>query len=161
MPYDEPIVTIKGSILDVFAHRFVVETAKGKILADLGKHNLEKIAIKSGDEVELTGAQKPSELKIHKMILNGKPVVLEPKDKDHHKHDDMKSINPEIAIHAAQKEHVTVIGKPHRKLQHFEVLGKNPHGELVELHIELDGKLRKSKPVKPDDEKWAQELSAA
>jgi hypothetical protein len=161
MPHDEPIVTIKGTILDVFAHRFVVETAKGKILADLGKHTLEKIAIKAEDEVELTGEQKPSELKIHKMILNGKPVALEPKDKDHHKHEEMKSVDPEIAVHAAKKEHVTVIGKPHRKPQHFEVLGKNPQGELVELHIELDGKLRKSKPVKPDDEKWAQELSAA
>jgi hypothetical protein len=161
MPHDEAIVTIKGTILDVFAHRFVVETAKGKILADFGKHNLEKITIKSGDEVELTGEQKPSELKIYKMTLNGKPVVLEPKEKDHHKHEEMKSVDPGIAIHAAKKEHVNVIGKPHRKPQHFEVLGKNPQGELVELHIEFDGKLRKSKPVNPDDEKWAQELSAA
>ncbi len=161
MPHEENIVTVKGKILDVFTHRFVVEIAKGKILADLGKHNLEKIAIQSGDEVELTGEQKPSELKIHKMTLNGKPVVLESKDKDHPKSHGMKSADPEIAIHAAKKEHVAVIGKPHRKPQHFEVLGKNAEGQLVELHIELDGKLRKSKPVKTDDEKWAQELSAA
>jgi hypothetical protein len=43
MPHDEPIVTIKGTILDVFAHRFVVETAKGKILADLGKRSQEEL----------------------------------------------------------------------------------------------------------------------
>jgi hypothetical protein len=159
MPHDEPIVTVKGTILDVFAHRFVVQAARGKILADLGKHNMQKIAIKAGDEVELTGEQKPSELKIHTMILNGRPIPLEPKEKDHHKHKEMKEVDPEIAIHTAQKEHVTVIGKPHRKPQHFEVLGKNSRGELVELHIELDGNLRKSKPVKPDDEKWSQELS--
>ena len=40
MPHDKPDVTVKGIILDVFAHRFVVETAEGKILADLGKHML-------------------------------------------------------------------------------------------------------------------------
>jgi hypothetical protein len=130
-------------------------------LADLGKHNQEKIKLKSGDEVELTGEQKPSELKIHKMILNGQAVALEPKDKDHHQSHALKSADPDIAINAAKREHITVIGKPHRKPQHFEVLGKNPQGELIELHIELDGKLRKSKPIKPNDEKWAEELAAA
>jgi hypothetical protein len=160
MSHDETTVTVSGTIQDIFAHRFVVQTTKGKILADFGKHNMGKIILDVGDGVALTGEQKTSELKIHKMTLNAKDIELEPKDKGHFHHEYMKSVDPEVAIHAAQREHVTVIGKPHRKLEHFEVLGKNPQGELVELHIELDGKLRKSKPVKPDNEKWVAELPA-
>jgi hypothetical protein len=39
------------------------------------------------------------------------------------------------------------------------VLGKR-HGALNELHIELDGHIRKTKPVDQNDHKWAGELGS-
>jgi hypothetical protein len=53
--------TLSGQVTDIFAHRFVVNTANGKILADLGPKGAEQVALKEGDRVELAGDMKPSE----------------------------------------------------------------------------------------------------
>ena len=45
------------------------------------------------------------------------------------------------------------VGQPRRKPKHFEVLGRR-NDELTELHIELDGNIRKRKPVDRHDPKW-------
>jgi hypothetical protein len=58
-------------------------------------------------------------------------------------------------VDAANKAGFKVLGEPRRKPKHFEVLGVK-QGEAVELHIELDGHIRKSKSV--DREKWSSEL---
>ena len=162
--------TVNGSVTDVFAHRFVVQGGKGRVLADLGKHN-GKITLSIGDKVEITGEQKPSELKVHKMLLNGRLVAIEPKKKDHHgkhnDHDERRDHNgngpadPAIALRVADCENIVVLGEPRRKPQHFELVGTTEQGQLVELHIGLDGKLQKTKPIDADDNKWAGEIGAA
>ena len=45
------------------------------------------------------------------------------------------------------------IGDPRRKPKHFAVLGRRDN-KLTELHIELDGHIRKMKDVAADDQKW-------
>lgn len=95
-------VRVSGKILHVFAHRFVVQTAKGAILADVAPKGIEQIALHVGDEVWLEGEMKPSELK-----------VLRRRD-----------------------------------------------GAFVKLHIELDGHIRKTKPVSHDTSKWEAALRA-
>ena len=67
---------LSGTVTEVFAHRFVVETGKGKILADLGPKAAERVSLKEGDHVELIGDMKPSELKVHSIAKNGAPPVL-------------------------------------------------------------------------------------
>jgi len=51
-----------------------------------------------------------------------------------------------------------VVGNPRRKPKHFEILGRDAAGDFVEMHIELGGALRKTRPVEKDDPKWATEL---
>jgi hypothetical protein len=65
--------------------------------------------------------------------------------------------DPAIAIKTAEDAGYQVIGGPHRKPKHFEVLGKKG-AEFEELHIELDGDVRKTKPVSPHDHKWRSEM---
>jgi hypothetical protein len=47
-----------------------------------------------------------------------------------------------------------------RKPKHFEILGRDPAGDIVELHVERDGSLRKTRPVHDDDPKWGTEIKA-
>lgn len=50
-----------------------------------------------------------------------------------------------------------VIGEVRRKSKHFE----EESAAFEEFHIELDGDVRKTKPVSPDDHRWRSEIEEA
>lgn len=146
-------ISITGRIMQVFAHRFVVETSEGALLADLTPHGAEQYVLQIGDIVNLTGEMKPSELKVSRLTAGTTTIMIaHKKPHDHHPHAD-----PSDAMNAARNAGYEPIGQPHRKPKHFEVLGRRNHG-LTELHIELDGHIRKTKPVDADDAKWREAL---
>ncbi|MBS0533295.1 MAG: hypothetical protein JSR72_04480 [Proteobacteria bacterium] len=152
---------VTGTIAHVFGHRFVVEAASGFVLADLTPHGAEKIKLRIGDEVTIEGEMKPTELKVFAFTHGGTTVHIEhgPKHgpKHHHHHHDHHhhpDADPAVATDAAKAAGYDVIGEPRRKPKHFEVLGRR-NRKLSELHIELDGHIRKVKPVERDDHKWA------
>ena len=148
---------LSGRVADIFAHRFVLNTENGKVLADLGPKGAEQVVLKEGDRVELVGELKPSELKVHSIAKNGEPpILLDHPQKPHpHEHDEA---DPEPALKTAEANGFTVLGKPRRKPKHFEILGRDPAGDILELHLELDGSLRKARPVHEDDPKWETEI---
>ncbi len=147
--------SVSGKILHLFAHRFVVQTTKGAILADITPKGGEQIALKVGDTVTLEGEQKPSELKVSKLTRGRKTVRIEHKKKPHHDdHHHHAPADPAIVLKAAKAAGYKPIGQPRRKPKHFEVLGRRD-GRFTELHIELDGHIRKTKPATADDPKWA------
>jgi hypothetical protein len=151
--------TLSGQVTDVFAHRFVVKTANAKVLADLGPKGAELISLKEGDRVELVGDMKPSELKVHSIAKNGAPPVhVEHPPKPHPRQLEHEEADPERALKTVEANGFTVLGRPRRKPKHFEILGRDPAGDIVELHVELDGSLRKTRPVHEDDPKWATEI---
>src|SRR5579871_5987351 len=149
-----------GEVTDIFAHRFVVKTRTGNILADLTPKGAESVRLKTGDKVELTGERKPSELKVHSIARNGaRPVTIDHPPKLNHArpHED---VDPQPALKAAEANGFAVLGEPRRKPKHFEILGRDAAGDTVELHIELDGRLRHIRPVHDDDPKWPDELAS-
>jgi hypothetical protein len=77
--------TVNGTVTHIFAHRFVVETSKGPVLADLTPHGSEKITLQIGNHVTLEGEMKPSELKVSHLTCNGKSVRIEHKKTHDHK----------------------------------------------------------------------------
>ena len=60
-------------------------------------------------------------------------------------------------MEAAKAAGFDTVGHPRRKPKHFEVLGRR-NEQFSELHIELNGIIRKSKPIDRHDPKWAEEL---
>ena len=81
---DDAQTTISGEVTDIFAHRFMVKTASGKILADLGPKGAQRIALEIGDHVEASGEMKPSELKVGQIAKQGgAPTGIEHKKKPH------------------------------------------------------------------------------
>jgi hypothetical protein len=161
--HEGPTQNLSGRVTDVFAHRFVVETEEGKILAFLGPKGAERVfSLKEGDHVELTGDMKPSELKVRSIAKNGAPPVLvdhPDKPRPHPHAFEEADSNP--ALKTVEANGFTVLGRPRRKPKHFEILGRDPAGDMVELHVELDGSLRKTHPVQEDDPKWVTEIKVA
>lgn len=155
---------VEGRITDVFFHRFVIARGDGsKILADLGPAGVDAFKIAPGLEIVATGEMKPSELKIHAIGRAGEPLVEIAHKKPPHKkpphhgpgHDDHPHApaDPAAAKDAVARAGLAVLGEPRRKPKHFEVLARRGDA-FVECHVELDGHIRKEKPVGPDDPKW-------
>ena len=118
------------------------------MLADLTPHGAEQVALKIGDQIELEGELKPSELKVSRLTCKGKSTTIG----EHHK-TSHPFVEPAVARESALQAGFEAIDEPRRKPKHFEVLGRK-NGEFCELHIELNGKIRKTKPI-VDEDKWA------
>lgn len=150
---DHQTISITGKITHVFDHRFVVETSQGPVLADLTPKGAERHAVRIGEVVSLSGEMKPSELKVSRLTAGKTTIEIE-----HHKpHDHHPHAEPEDAIKAARDASFEPLGQPRRKPKHFEVLGRRDR-QLTELHIELNGSIRKMKPVENGDPKWSEAL---
>jgi hypothetical protein len=154
MPKHETI-KYSGTVGDIFVHRFVLITETGTILADLGPEFAEKINLKTGEKIEIEGEQKPSEVKVEKLIRDGKKEIKsKPKKKPHEarqeKHIDDnhdKYVDPSVALKAADAAGFEVLGEAVRHPKHFELRARNKKGKEIELHIDLDGAIRKEKPM--------------
>ncbi|WP_425067023.1 hypothetical protein [Reyranella sp.] len=154
-------LSVSGKILHVFSHRFVVQTKSGALLADLTPKGLDQIELNVGDTVKLDGEMKPSELKVSRIVVDGRTVKIEhgkphhhhPHHDDHHHEHHHGPADPKIVLRAAREAGYEPAAKPRRKPKHFEVLGKR-NGRFSELHIELDGHIRKTKPADRDEPKW-------
>ena len=67
--------------------------------------------------------------------------------------------DPAVVLKAARNAGYEPVGAPRRKPKHFEVLGRRD-GTFTELHIELDGHIRKTKPAAGDEPKWTESTLA-
>jgi hypothetical protein len=153
--------SVSGTVTAVFAHRFVIESKDAQYLADIGPAAVELVALKEGDEVTVTGEQKPSEIKVTEIVkAGGMPIQLAHTKK--HAHDEPHGYrDPRAAIEAVRRHGFEVIAGPRRKPRHFEILGRSAKGEAVEFHVELDGAIRKRKPADLHEPKWKSAASAA
>jgi hypothetical protein len=151
---DHHAIAVTGKITHVFGHRFVVETISGAVLADITPRGLEQHALRIGEDVSLWGEMKPSELKVSRLTAVKTTITIEHKGKPHHHH---PHAEPGDAIKAARDAGFEPLGQPRRKPKHFEVLGRR-NDRLTELHIELNGRIRKTKPVEDVEAKWSEAL---
>jgi hypothetical protein len=151
---DHQTVCVTGKITHVFGHRFVVETGQGAVLADLTPHGTEQHAVRVGEVVSLSGEMKPSELKVSLLTAGNTTITIEHKKKPH---DHRAHGKPGDAMKAARDAGFEPLGQPRRKPKHFEVLARR-NRQLTELHIELNGNIRKMKPVENSDPKWSEVL---
>jgi hypothetical protein len=153
---DHQTTVITGKVTHIFGHRFVVETDRGAVLADMTPKGTEQHSLRVGEVVKLQGEMKPSELKVSLFTVGKTTITIEhKKQNDHHPH-----AEPGDALKAARAAGFETVGKPRRKPKHFEVLGRR-NDQLTELHIELDGHIRKMKPVEGTDPKWREALQQA
>lgn len=139
------LTTISGTVADVFAHRFAIDTPDGKILADLGPDAARGIALAAGDRVTIAGERKPSEIKVATIVGpdGRRHEVAWPKKPKHGEHE---AADPAVALRAVEAEGFAVRGAPKRKPKHWEIEAVRD-GRACEFHVELDGTIRKRKDV--------------
>ncbi|TXN44802.1 hypothetical protein [Methylobacterium sp. WL7] len=131
-----------GTVWAVFGHRFALDGAGGRILADLGPKGAAGIALAVGDRVSLQGTRKPSEIKVTRLTLaDGSTRTIDWPERETHDH---PPADPALAIRAAEAAGYTVAGAPARKPKHFELRGAKD-GVSHEIHVALDGRIRKTK----------------
>lgn len=146
-----------GTVEAVFAHRFVLKRKDGtRLLADLGPKGADAFRLVEGAEVSIEGEAKPSELKVSRLTPKGGEPIAIPHGKPHDDGHDHRDADPEAALAAVRQAGLEPIGSPRRKPKHFEVLARRA-GDLLEVHVEPNGRIRKEKPA--DEEKWADVLA--
>jgi hypothetical protein len=175
---------VSGRVEHMFAHRFTVRTADAVILADLTPHGARHVPLKNGDDVVITGEQKPSEIRVESIAIGPRTYVLPPHpeprpeprhgggphhgpghhDRNHGPHHhgpgrhgpgheaeidvDTTALKATLA-----SEGYAVVGEARLRHRHAEFLARKG-GNLVEVHVEFDGHIRKVKPADVES-KWA------
>ena len=132
----------------------MLKTGSKSVLADLTPRGLEVVGLRIGDRVALEGEQKPSEIKVSKLERNGETFAIglvrtAPAKMSRPCNSDQNCRGRRISNYwrtaAANQSILRCWGK---KAAEFE-----------ELHIELDGGVRKTRPVSPHDHngnpKWS------
>ena len=121
-----------GTVVDVFVHRFTLDTGDGKILADLGPRASDAMTLRPGSKVIIEGDRKPSEVKVTRIAIDGaEPIDVPGMDSD-------VEWNSERAKAIAQAEGYAIIGGLSAKKKHFEAKAKKGP-KTVDIHIHRDG----------------------
>ena len=126
---------VTGVITDVFFHRFVLETADGKVLADVGPRALESVTLKEGDVVRIEGERKPSEIKVSRIAI-GRGAFVATQHGEKHAREPL--FTEEEAKAMARAEGYVVKGPLNPKKKHYET-SATKRGRAVEIHIHRDG----------------------
>lgn len=135
-----------GTVWALFGHRFALDGAGGRILADLGRKGAADITLAVGDRVSLRGTRKPSEIKVTRLTLaDGLARTIDWPETDTsriagHGH---PPADPALAVQAAEAAGYAVSGAPERKPKHFALLAAKD-GVRHTVHVALDGTIRKA-----------------
>jgi hypothetical protein len=118
-------------------------------------------ALQVGDEVVVAGEMKPSELKVQTIARPGGAPVAIPQGPKPPGPSDRAAADGDAAAAALRQVGLAPIAQPLRRPKHFEFAARRSNGDLVEAHVEFDGRVRKVRPLAPDEPKWATKLAGA
>ena len=130
----------------------MLKTGSKSVLADLTPRGLEVVGLRIGDRVALEGEQKPSEIKVSKLERNGETFAIGHGPHDTREHE----ADPAIAIKLPRTPDIKLLEDRTANQSILRCWEKG--AEFEELHIELDGDVRKTKRVSPHDHKWQSEM---
>jgi hypothetical protein len=145
-------VKAAGTVTDVFGHRIVVQTATGKVLADIGPKAAETIKVKQHDHVEIEGDQKPAEIKVRRIGIAGGQMYDTghggPKHDKQHRHGDAP-FGPAEATAMARTAGYDLIGDARPNKRHFEAVATKG-GTKFEIHVHRDGRVEPKRDLGVD-----------
>ncbi len=158
MPHHDT-TALSGTIQHVFAHRFTLEADGAVHLADLGPKGAEAFPVAAGLQVTLEGERRPSEIKVARIVAEGRAPVEIHHKKPHHpgKARSDAPVDPASALAAVTAAGWTPAGEPLAKPKHVEVLARRGNGAWTELHVDAAGTITKEKA--PDAGKWGAALA--
>jgi hypothetical protein len=141
---------IAGTVTDVFGHRFVVETATGKVLVDIGPKGADKVVIKRGEKIEIEGGQNEDQLRAHRVTLaDGHAYDVDKPGKIWRDWSfGNRAPEPTAPFGSAQAKKLAtekgyqVSGEPVATKKHFTVMASKD-GKNYELRVHRDGEVER------------------
>lgn len=89
------------------------------------------------------------------MTIDGRDIPIRHKPGPDHKKPHPHDHDPSAALDSVRAQGFEPLAPPRGKPKHFEILARRADGGVFELHVELDGRVRKQKPAAAEDGKWA------
>ncbi len=153
-------VNVKGTVTDVFGHRYVVDEGSKKSLVDIGPKGADAIAIKTGDKVTVDGELTDAgEVRAAKVAVGDAAAVEIPGSKSWWERltgsdkEDKTPFGPEEAKAVVTKAGYEPIGDPKPEKKHYEVLAKKD-GKFYEVHAHRNGDVKHERVVDASNQKW-------
>lgn len=156
-------VTIQGTVTDVFGNRVILQDQSGRTLVDLGPPHASTLRVAPGERLTVVG--EPRENGFHARTVTREDGTTTTIERGPPPKGDRAGPRPERtadergpgrrmeAARVSERElrqrlaslGYTDIREIERKPRHFEVTARNPRGERVELHVDLDGTISKER----------------
>jgi hypothetical protein len=144
---------IAGTVTDVFGPRFVVETATGNVLVDIGPKGADKVVIKRGEKIEIEGDRHRDELNARRVTLaDGHAYEVGKRGRNWREWLGIRPaaapigpFGPAEAKKLATEKGYQVSGEPVATKEHFTVIASKD-GKNYELHVHHDGKIEQPVP---------------
>jgi hypothetical protein len=158
MPHHKQ-ASYSGTVEHVFAHRFVLRADDGYHLVDLTPEGADTVELAPGLRMTVHGEQKPSELKAQRIAIGDREIEIPHKHGPGYKkpHRPAHDHDTAPALKSVRAQGYEVLAPPRNKPKHLEILARGADGRVYELHVELDGHVRKAKHGAADDAKWAEQ----
>lgn len=166
---DKGGVTIEGRVTDVFGNKFVLEDQSGRTLVETGPAWHRSIEVRPGEKVKVIGRPDEGGFDAFRIIReDGQEIVVRSpqgpppwagKGRGEAKGRHHGDIGAHIERHGPQRFTAADIegrlkergyslrGEGERKPKHVEYTAENSRGELVELHVDLDGEVYKERMI--------------
>lgn len=154
-------VTIEGRVTDVFGNKFVLEDSSGRTLVETGPAWHSRIEVRTGERLKVVGRPENGGFDAFRITReSGQEIVVRSADgpppwAGRPKHDRRAERDYEptrFAMGDLEKRlkdrGYTMRGEAERKPKHVEVVAQNSRGEMVELHIGLDGDVYKERMLR-------------
>jgi hypothetical protein len=136
------VCSYRGTVRDVFGRRFVLATDDGPILADIGRSSRDKLGLKVGETINVSGQPVASEVKVH-FIQRGRGKVFAFQNPPK-RHPQRSQPELEAAANVALDAGYMVVGEPIHRGKHIELQCIRGH-HRYELHVMPNGDIRKEK----------------
>lgn len=139
---------LSGTVTDVFGTRFVVETATGNVLVDIGPKGADRVVIKRGEKIGIEGDRRANEVRAHRVTMgDGHAYTVDKPGKSwrewltgNRTPVAKPSFDPAQARNLATGKGYQVSGEPVAMRRHFKVMAAKD-GKNYELLVHRDGRI--------------------
>jgi hypothetical protein len=146
-------VEISGTVIGVFAHRFLIQGVERKWLANIGRRSKSHVDLQDGDKVFVKGELRHSEIRVSEMQRDLGRLIHKSNEKAHSHHKDHSYRDPREAVAVVEQLGFQVVGDPRRKPKHFVILGRSRTRAMRKFKVNFDGEVRGQKVADHDDQK--------
>lgn len=148
------VVSIDGTVKEIFGNKFIIEDANGRKLIETGPRGQDIARVAVGDRVKVDGRNREGFTHAGAITLaNGQRVTLDgPGLGPGPRGPGGGAFNQDAILGSVRNAGYSDARIQDVKKHHAEVIASNRDGKRIELHVEFDGNIRKIETITSFDE---------